>query len=384
VTSHPQIRQAGFTIVELMVGVLVGLIATVVMFQVFAISEGQKRTTTGAGDAQQNGVASVFQIERDARMAGYGLSYNQMLGCVVNAWNEDANAAFSFRMAPFLITDGGVNPDTITFAFGDSRAFTSPEKLNQDMAGPSVPFRVYNRFGFSLGDLVIAVEDAKPCTLYQVSALPGIPNIDNIGHLPGSYLDPQGVTRSTSYNRTGGVPPGTTYAQWNRTTRKGGRLINLGQNPTIVTYGVANNQLIATDGLIPGSAPVVISDGIVNFQVQYGFDANGDGNITGNLSTAVLNPALGDQWADALPAAPTTAMFQGIVAVRFAIASRSMTPEKPVAGACTATPAAPMWLAKGVPIDVTGGAIDWMCYRYRVFEITVPARNIAWSPNEGA
>ena len=76
----------GFTLVEVMVGVMIGLIATVVIFQVFAVSESQKRTTTGGSDAQQNGGFSLFQVERDIRMAGYGLNHMALLGCQINGW----------------------------------------------------------------------------------------------------------------------------------------------------------------------------------------------------------------------------------------------------------------------------------------------------------
>ncbi|HTO22837.1 MAG TPA: prepilin-type N-terminal cleavage/methylation domain-containing protein, partial [Spirochaetia bacterium] len=200
----PARRQAGFTIIELMVGMVVGLIATVVMFQVFAVSEGQKRTTTGAGDAQQNGVGSVYLIERDARMAGYGMSYLATLGCFVNGWNEDAAQPFTFRMAPYVIADGpGGSPDTLTIAYGDSRLFTSPQKLSQDMPSADAPFRVSNRYGFALGDVILSVQNNQPCTMYQVQDLPGIPNADNVGHLPGPFVDASGQARKTSYNRAG-------------------------------------------------------------------------------------------------------------------------------------------------------------------------------------
>ena len=46
-------RHAGFSLVELMVAVVIGLIGKLVMFQVFAVSEGQKRTTASGGDGQQ-------------------------------------------------------------------------------------------------------------------------------------------------------------------------------------------------------------------------------------------------------------------------------------------------------------------------------------------
>jgi type IV pilus assembly protein PilW len=378
-------REAGFTIVELMVGVLVGLIATVVMFQVFAVSEAQKRTTTGAGDAQQNGVGSVFLMERDARMAGYSMSYFPLLGCLVNGWYEPANQPFTFRMAPFVIADGGPTPDTVTFAIGDARGFTAPEKLKQDTPDAAAPFYVNNRYGFALGDLMIVTDTGKDCTLYQVSSLPSPGAVDTIGRLPGNFVDVNGLARQTKFNRVGGVPPGTLYRSWNGSTQIGGRLLNIGQNPTVVTYALQGNQLVAIDGLVPGGAPTLISDGIVQFQVQYAFDADGDNSVSSTaLNTAVLNPGLGDQWSDALPAAPTTAMWQGIVGIRLAIVSRSMTPEKAKPdGTCDTTTAFPTWLAKGVPLDLSADPL-WMCYRYRVFELTVPARNRMWFPNENA
>ena len=44
--------QAGFSLVEIMVGLVIGLLATLVILQVFSVYEGQKRTTTGTADAR--------------------------------------------------------------------------------------------------------------------------------------------------------------------------------------------------------------------------------------------------------------------------------------------------------------------------------------------
>ena len=100
---------------------LVGLIATVVMFQVFAVSEGQKRTTTGAGDAQQNGVSSVFLIERDARMAGYGMNYlpaARLLG--QRLLRADQHAVHLPHGARTRSWTAGVTADTLTIVYGDT------------------------------------------------------------------------------------------------------------------------------------------------------------------------------------------------------------------------------------------------------------------------
>jgi type IV pilus assembly protein PilW len=176
------------------------------------------------------------------------------------------------------------------------------------------------------------------------------------------------------------------YKKWDVAKRKGTRIINLGQKPTVVTYSLVGNQLISTDILNPTDPPVVVSDAIVQFQVQYAFDFNGDGIVASDAPMVATLTGTADQWADALPTNPTTAMWAGIVGIRFAVVSRSVTPEKPdpATGVCATTTAlnAPKWLATGRTLDVSANA-NWMCYRYRVFEVTVPARNIAWLPDEG-
>jgi type IV pilus assembly protein PilW len=45
----------GFTLIELMVGLVIGLVAILAMMNVMINSEEQKRTTTGGMDAQVNG-----------------------------------------------------------------------------------------------------------------------------------------------------------------------------------------------------------------------------------------------------------------------------------------------------------------------------------------
>jgi type IV pilus assembly protein PilW len=77
-----QRRQHGFSIVEIMVGVVIGMIAVLVIYQVFATSEGIKRNISAAGDAQQNGLLSSFMLGIEIANAGYCLDVAaEDLGC---------------------------------------------------------------------------------------------------------------------------------------------------------------------------------------------------------------------------------------------------------------------------------------------------------------
>ena len=84
-------RQRGFSLVELMVAVVIGLIGTLVMFQVFAVSEAQKRSTTSGGDAQQNGSIALFTIERDLRNTAAGMRPLIDRGLPLYTWSEVNN-----------------------------------------------------------------------------------------------------------------------------------------------------------------------------------------------------------------------------------------------------------------------------------------------------
>jgi len=387
----------GFTLVEVMVGVLIGLIGTVVIFQVFAVSEGQKRTTTGASDAQQNGVFGLFQIERDVRMAGYGMNHMALLGCQINGWYEPGGAQIKFKMVPVEIINGaGGAPDQVRLAFGNSDLFMAPAKFVSKANTSQANYKIDNKFGFNEGDLVIAAEAGKPCTLAQISTKPSSQN--EIVHNSGNYTSPEGGQVPTQFNRPGGLPApeGQEYLEWDPTTNTGARLYNLGAAPTVVTYAIQGSTLVAINGLMPGVAEgtAVLSDGVVQLQAQYGFDGTADGRIASTAAySADVNLASNqDQWADNMPVAATGADWQRVIAVRLVVTARSITPERPdpVSGLCTATTVQPRWIAPaptanppGIEIDVKSTFADpneWMCYRYRTFEVVVPVRNMLWFP----
>ncbi|MBI2291463.1 MAG: prepilin-type N-terminal cleavage/methylation domain-containing protein [Betaproteobacteria bacterium] len=72
--QYPMNRSGrGFSLVEIMIAVVVGMLGILIIMQVFLVSEGQKRTTTGGADAQENALMAMFTLEREMRIAGLGL-----------------------------------------------------------------------------------------------------------------------------------------------------------------------------------------------------------------------------------------------------------------------------------------------------------------------
>lgn len=389
----------GFTLVELMVGVLIGLIGTVVIFQVFAVSESQKRTTTGGSDAQQNGVFGLFQVERDIRMAGYGINYTPLMGCKINGWFMGTNQPLNFKLVPVEIVNGVAGaPDRIRLAFGNSDLYMAPAHMKADMPNSSAAYKVDNRYGFKPGDLIVAAQAGRDCTLAQATEIPGGGLSDNVIHNSGNYKNEEGQNVPADYNRPSGLPPPNdiSYQEWNPVTETGGLLYNLGAAPTVVTYAVVNGQLVAMDELKPGDpgSTFALADGVIQLQAQYGYDGNQDGSVASNAVVNVdIVPGATDQWADNMPATATGPDWVKVIAVRLVVSARSITPERPdpATGKCTATTKQPRWVAPapaaapdpGIELDVKYAFADpdeWKCYRYRTFEVVVPIRNMLWFP----
>ena len=97
---------AGFSLVDTMVGMVIALMGMIIIFQVFSVSESVKRTTTSGGDAQTNGAQGLFALERALKEAGYGLFASTNLA---------PTPADPSATSPVLLTAGAANTsDTVT------------------------------------------------------------------------------------------------------------------------------------------------------------------------------------------------------------------------------------------------------------------------------
>src|SRR6185369_4736466 len=78
-------RSSGLTIIEILVGVAIGLIGIVAIFQAVAVWSKHTASTSSGGDAQVAGTLALFNIERDIKQAGHGFGRAQtpVMGCNV-------------------------------------------------------------------------------------------------------------------------------------------------------------------------------------------------------------------------------------------------------------------------------------------------------------
>jgi type IV pilus assembly protein PilW len=335
--NYTSSNQAGFSLVEIMVGLVIGLLATMVIMQVFAVFEGQKRSTTGSADAQTNGSIALYAIARDAQMAGFGLpvfdTVNAPLKC------DPSPSSAGIDMFPIAITDSADanGSDRIAIRYGPTPMGGVPVRV-LSVAGNVVG--VDNNMGCQNGDIAM-ISNGAACAMTSVSDLDLAAD----------------TTHITLVNATGAIPNASVacLGGWNE-----------------FLYRVNNNRLERNGA--PSTAD------IVNIQAQYGISAAANSNIV----TAWVD-ASGGTWA-----APTIANRNRIKAIRIAVVARNGQLEKEdVTEACSSTTAAAptglcAWAGSAASpapaIDLTAPA-NWQRYRYRVYETIIPLRNIIWSGN---
>jgi len=401
--------------VELLVAMLIGLIGMIIIFQVFQVSEGIKRSTTSGGDAQQNGVIALYSMERDFKNAGMGFNDTTFAGCNIIGYDSQRAtpnfppAGVTMRLAPVFITSGAATttPDQVSVLYG-SQSQAATVTLATDMGSPTDDVFVTTPFGYNPGDVLLLNEPSsgKNCSVMEFNRTGASSNQlkhDNTQYLSG------GISRTPRFNSPGGL--GVFYDGYN--TPNVTRVYNLGNLyrllpggtvpvnlPVYNFYALANGSLTVTSQFqIANGQPVVtsIADNIVHMRALYGLDdgINDGVTVTYNVGAAVKGDGIVDRYVDAATFnALLPVPWANLIAVRIAVVSRSALPEKPSSGKlsdpCDATVSEPQWtgtpwaagpLSYKTRLDVSASVPppdDWKCYRYRVFETTIPLRNWIW------
>jgi type IV pilus assembly protein PilW len=366
-------HQRGFSLIELMVGVVIGLLTVLVITQVMTLAEGKRRTISTGSDAQINAALAMFTLQRDIEQSGYGATANPAgLGCPVKYQYGSAGTAGSFTLAPTLITAGSSStvPDSVTVLQANTTGFSTPMLLTGSHSTTDNHFSVSSSLGVAVGNQMIAApatwNASNWCTLFSVtsntaSADTTLSNA-NVPHVVSS-------SGAGQWNQNS-LLPAAGYAS-------GGYLVNLG-SLVLRTYSISATGNLQSTELSPTTGsfttPQDLYPQIVNLKALYGKDTGTDGVV--------------DTYESAAPA--TNADWSKVLSVRVALVARSGQYEKDVV-----TTAAPQWdlgsvaavpsgatcngTHKCVTLGVSQVGTDWQHYRYKVYETIVPLRNVLWS-----
>ncbi len=373
-TTHPRPHR-GFSLVEVMVGLAIGMATVVIMMQMLSNSDAAKRTASGGNDAQMSGTLALYTLERDIRASGYGVSSYNILGCTLT-FNRTSGTSFTIPLVstrigtaadPGPIPAGDANSDTLLVVYGNSDGSSEGDALIATSTAGS--YQVATGTAFKAKDIVVAqaaVRPPEPCNLTSDV-------VNNVDLATSTLAVSPGVSGlalgSVIYNM-GSAPVIHAYA-----VRKG--------NLTMCDY-VANDCGDATAAAAADpSVWVPIAANIVSLRAQYGRDTTPvPGTMVGIVDTYdQTTPA--SSATDPLKATPHCAWARAL-AVRLAVVARSGAYDKN-----GPTTAAPSWSGTvadttntpknptATPIDLSADT-NWRNYRYKTLETTVPLRNSIW------
>jgi type IV pilus assembly protein PilW len=327
----------GFSLVELMVGIVVAMAAVIVVTQVFKISEAQRRTTTGGDDAQTTGAIAMSVMQRDLRQAGQSLLNPQLLGCQLRLGNgQTLSSLVPVSINPAGIPDGDDDTDVVVIAYGSGAG--SPEGVLIVSQPLPATYSVAAPQAFQIGDRVVAAPETQPTTcaldLTSVAAAPVSNNVQ------------------------------VALGMANAST---GTLFNLGRTPRFVAYAVRSGRLTACDFLTQNCTSGDPSNW--SERVEYAKDttARRDGTAESFDQVAPTTANSSTIWCG----------WSRVVGVRFVLVARNRQAEK-----ATVVAPAPSW-AGSSPINLGSTYNDWQLYRYKTFETTVPLRNAPGAAEPG-
>jgi type IV pilus assembly protein PilW len=383
-------HSGGFSLVELMVSLVIGMLALVFAMRLLTGSEQNRQSAMGGSDSMQNGMLALFSISSDAGQAGYGINDPIVTGCdtvFVDTGgyalaSASRGAAAIKPIAPVVIESSAGAPDRVTFYSGTSASGAATLRVLTDYANGTRVYVDRIPYGFAQGDVILVAPEQSggKCSVAQLSESPD--------SLPAGGQQYVAISQSSAWRyNNGGL--GAAY------TGGMARLFNLGPGGSLSfhSWSVADGylRLSATDiGSKAASAPV--ADNIVSLKAQYGFDTRVGSAFdpAAGVQVSKWSSAMFDADGDGVTGSPGD--WQRIAAVRLAVVARSKNPERPPKGAaCSATADKPVAFATPAPasvaasqvsidVAVAGDPVDWHCYRYRVFETVVPFRNASWRP----
>ena len=363
--SFLRTRQRGFSLIEILIGIGIGMVGIMIVLQALKIWSAQNRTTTAGADAQINGSIAIYEIDRDIKLAGlgFGTAKGGALGCEVSAYNSTRGGVYPtplFRMQAVTIepdTDNG--RDTVTVLYGNSNRLTSDTNFTSSTATSKEAFR---QGGFNIGDVLVAASETvgMPCRMVAVT---DNTNVDGktLVHATGAWNDPSATN----------LP----YAS--------GQLYNLGPTPQRRVWRVRNSRLEWYNDLTVqpsqrDSRSQQVAEQIINLKALYG------------LASGAAGAGVVDTWATTAPDPSAVRAIRVGLLARSRQYERSLLPD----GTCcvNVTTATPTWFgtdadapfvvknlddsdASSVPVDDFN---NWRRYRYRVYETIIPLRNVIW------
>lgn len=340
-------RTQGFSLVELMVGIAIGMIAIVVVMQTLLTSEAGKRLESSGNDATTSGALAMNTLLRDVRQAGSGFNNKYLLGCQLAL-----SSGYTLgSLGPVTINATGIpagdaNTDTLLVVYGASNG--SPDGDSVTAQSSQNAYTVATPYSFASDDEVVArpIATGTPCSLTMEKVI----SVDT------------STSKVTVATGVASMLYGTLYDLGNKDKFRAQVYAVRSGNLTVCDYMQHDCSDASKTG--DSSVWVPIADNIVSLRALYGEDT-----ATGTMDGVV------DVYNQTTP--DTTCKWFRVPAVEFVVVARSSQYDKD--SNYTFDSATLSWdgNTKGAPVDVSS-LTNYLRYHYKMYQATVPLRNIGW------
>ena len=289
---HPRVQQ-GITLIELMIALVIGLLATGAMLKVYVDSSRLYRFNEGLARIQENGRFATEFIRRDARMAGFWGCYHE--ANLTNRIIPGGTDYISYESSDITGTnnDGLNSSDSITFSGAGNGVAT----VSSDMTSPDSTITISSAGNFELGEALL-ISDCETADIFQLTSIGG---------------------SSPSLTLEHGTE-GNTSAELSKAYAAGSRLYRVQQTTFCIAEGADRAQPSLRQLVNPTSDQTCqdhgdeLVEGIENMQVWFGEDTDADSEGAGGDGTAnrYVPPDTGDLDMDR------------VVSVRISLLARSL------------------------------------------------------------
>ncbi len=364
-------KQKGFSLVELMVGLVIGLLAIYATYRIYENVEANQRVAETVNDAQISGLYAIFTLEQEIGNAGAIIANTPNRNAFTNCDDVmtfptiaiGATGSLPLFPAPVAIErTGNNNFDMVHVYYGTSPSNFMLLPVNNGGAPGTNDLTVQAPLGVRVGDTLVV--DSRPCRVYRVAT-----SIDpNVNGMVALTLDaPTEIASGASVLDLGAVGRRSFYVD------NGGTL-------QMAVWQVANTTGAPGNNWSVQRIDPIISN-VVFFRAQYGVDSNGDGvvDLWMNAGTSA-----GELDLAQVLSSGGTIESNDIKSVRVAVIVQADQPDRELANAANfrttvfqgggagAQPIGPLTFSVG------DGAFGW---RYRQYETIIPLINTVWNPN---
>jgi type IV pilus assembly protein PilW len=268
--TSPLKRQAGLTLVELLVATTLSLVLLSGVLLVFTANKATYKMQTGLGTLQENGRYAMRQLTADLQLAGFGGCLSPSIGPrVVTLASSPPDYLTNFSEGEFF---DGRNDETGTHTYGGRVMLTGTDSI--EIRGP-----LRSAVSYVTGE-----------------TLPGVP-VEVVGTSRGfandEYLviaDCAGadIFRATTVSESGG---NTQIAHASSGNTQDALSRKYGADAVVMefathTYFVSNTGRVNSSGQaigalyrFDGNNSEELVDGVENLQVEYALDTDGNGVI---------------------------------------------------------------------------------------------------------